>query len=1162
MLRIKEESAKAATQESSRVGIRLISLLLALLLVITMIPLSALVNTNLAFGAPEFQGTVDPTCTLDGYDWWLDPDTGESWYGEYVPALGHTWVSVNWDGHGWWGICGVCGWEGYISYIPETGTVDPTCTLEGYDWKYDPISGQYWYSNYIPAFGHTWESITWDGYGWWAICEVCGWAGYISYAPPGTDTLVTVNFPGFDGVKVRSTGSAGWLTMGEDYVNQAVFTVPDGEELTGVQVTKGGMTFDFIEGVHFTFVAGEPITLDVPFTKIVVFGLAAACDIGIAQADWVYRSAPATVGVPNYYLVFDNVDQSVPYRVSLDRTGFYTIVATAGPADTGLFGADVKYQVYFNNFYRIEVPPGVTDVQIASNSWIDTSLENGNLITLIQDFNDPQDAYLSFVYNGKTYEKNFKLDGSNPFLLFFDQVIVNFPGFDEVLVRTYGASGWQTVGTDYTDQASFWVIEDEAITTVQVTKGGMTYNFTGADIAFVKGQPLILDVPITKIAVFGLSSECSIGIAQADWIYRPTPANVGVVNYYLVFDNVDQAGPYKVSLDRNGYYTVQLDVVLATEPTVINEGAKYQAYCSHFYRIEVPAGVSDIQLASNSWADASLAGPEGNLLTLLQDKKNQKQGYVSFVYNGKTYEKTFPLDGITNPFTLYFKSVIYEPATTDQVDFMPFDGDLYELDDKVTVLGPDPQRAGYLFTGWLCDWDNAVYQQGDTFDMPSVNVTLTAQWKADSLYYTVSFDAQGGTPEPAEQVIEHGGYAVKPPDPTRTGYTFLGWYYLDPQGLDADWLYNFGVQTVAWDITLTAKWQLSTYRIFYIPNGGISFMLPTTATYGSTVTLRTNTYVNLGYSFVEWNTAPDGSGVSYSNGESFPYTTEGDLRLYAIWGPLGITFNANDGSGDTAAQAVSFGQLIQLNTNPFNRPGWTFTGWSLFQNGVGISIPDQQTFRYLFPGNLVLFAQWSPATPITDPDDDDDDNNGNGGGNNGGNTGGDTGATGGITTLAATPATVAAVVEPAVTAPIINITPVQTPTESPLTDPAQKIVDDPIPLNQGDLGGWSLVNLLLAALGILLALILLALLAAGRKRTSAEGAKTRGGKNWVFWAISLIVSIAAVVLFILTENMSAPMILIDMWTIWQVIIFAVLLVFFLLGMMTTKTIEQQALQDV
>ncbi|MCD7943522.1 MAG: InlB B-repeat-containing protein, partial [Clostridia bacterium] len=67
--------------------------------------------------------------------------------------------------------------------------------------------------------------------------------------------------------------------------------------------------------------------------------------------------------------------------------------------------------------------------------------------------------------------------------------------------------------------------------------------------------------------------------------------------------------------------------------------------------------------------------------------------------------------------------------------------------------------------------------------------------------YTVTFDPNGGT-SVSSQTVSYGSTATEPTAPTKTGYTFDGWY-LDGAKYDFD-------TAVTSDVTLTASWIADT----------------------------------------------------------------------------------------------------------------------------------------------------------------------------------------------------------------------------------------------------------------------------------------------------------------------------------------------------------------
>ena len=94
-----------------------------------------------------------------------------------------------------------------------------------------------------------------------------------------------------------------------------------------------------------------------------------------------------------------------------------------------------------------------------------------------------------------------------------------------------------------------------------------------------------------------------------------------------------------------------------------------------------------------------------------------------------------------------------------------------------------PTREGYTFIGW----DKAI-----PATMPAENVTITAQWEINQ--YTITFDTAGGS-EIAPITQDYGTNITAPADPTREGYTFIGWDKEIPTTMPAE------------NITITARWK-------------------------------------------------------------------------------------------------------------------------------------------------------------------------------------------------------------------------------------------------------------------------------------------------------------------------------------------------------------------
>ncbi|MFV0395516.1 MAG: InlB B-repeat-containing protein [Coprobacillaceae bacterium] len=181
--------------------------------------------------------------------------------------------------------------------------------------------------------------------------------------------------------------------------------------------------------------------------------------------------------------------------------------------------------------------------------------------------------------------------------------------------------------------------------------------------------------------------------------------------------------------------------------------------------------------------------------------------------NGTSYQpgSSIIVDG---HITLY--AIWDQPVSTYQVTYMgnentggvvPLDTNLYQNGNTVTVLGKNTLfRDDYTFTGWNTEPNGSGidYAANDTFVMGTSGVTLYAQWStipAPAIQYIVLFESNGGTIVPSQTVLK-GTTATVPTNPTKEGYTFVGWY--SDSNLTTSYNFNTPVMN---NITLYAKWN-------------------------------------------------------------------------------------------------------------------------------------------------------------------------------------------------------------------------------------------------------------------------------------------------------------------------------------------------------------------
>ncbi|MBR1740308.1 MAG: InlB B-repeat-containing protein, partial [Lachnospiraceae bacterium] len=183
----------------------------------------------------------------------------------------------------------------------------------------------------------------------------------------------------------------------------------------------------------------------------------------------------------------------------------------------------------------------------------------------------------------------------------------------------------------------------------------------------------------------------------------------------------------------------------------------------------------------------------------------------------------FANDTVTEATTLYAKwkanhSVTVNSATNGTVT----------ADKSTTVEGDTVTLTVTPDSGYELDTLTGIYsgmglvnttqdsqnENKYTFEMPDADVTVSATFKeaaSSPTNYTVTFDAKGGSAV-ASATVESGNKVSKPTNPTRSGYTFAGWY------ADAAYtaVYNFDT-AVTDNLTLYAKWTSSTPYVPYVP---------------------------------------------------------------------------------------------------------------------------------------------------------------------------------------------------------------------------------------------------------------------------------------------------------------------------------------------------------
>lgn len=138
-----------------------------------------------------------------------------------------------------------------------------------------------------------------------------------------------------------------------------------------------------------------------------------------------------------------------------------------------------------------------------------------------------------------------------------------------------------------------------------------------------------------------------------------------------------------------------------------------------------------------------------------------------------------------------------------------------------------PIRYGYVFDGWY-----TAETDGEKFDFNTIiseDITLYAKWEEyryvviptpTPVYYTVTFDANGGTTASDYVKVASGSAIGVLPEATKEGHTFLGWYTDETEGTQIT-----ASTTITENMTVYAHWVVTeigtgNYRVTFDKNDG------------------------------------------------------------------------------------------------------------------------------------------------------------------------------------------------------------------------------------------------------------------------------------------------------------------------------------------------------
>ncbi|MDR1800744.1 MAG: InlB B-repeat-containing protein [Lachnospiraceae bacterium] len=579
-------------------------------------------------------------------------------------------------------------------------------------------------------------------------------------------------------------------------------------------------------------------------------------------------------------------------------------------------------------------------------------------------------------------------DGGYFYLSYADATFVGTDDDPAVSVDATGVStykyNYQYDGTHVV--GAYWAGSNASFANVYTVKGTTAASEQVNAVSFQTNKATNYTIMLYKIpsSVSGYSqstpllSSAITGYVQDPGIYTITvPQKVVVAKgeKFAVEVKLDNTAGMALENDINFGWIV-CDAAIATGQSYRITGSTYQdlatygsigGYCARIkaYTTDATTSTYSVSFYDGSTLLSSLTKQAASGATISAPTAPTKTGY-KFVnwYKDAALTQVYSFSTpVTANLSLYAKwqantyTVTYNAnggvigsasTTTKTVTF----GQKY-------VLPANPTRSGYSFAGWYTTSaaTGGTLVTTSTTMLTAYNHTLYARWSKGNI--TVTFDGNGGKIGSAgtlSKTLAVGGKYELPANPTRTDYTFAGWFNTNAS--------SGGTQITASTVitntsnhTIYARW-LQNFTVTYNANGGKIG----TATSVSLTVVKTKAYVfppnptRSGYYFGGWYTTSAASGGTHISASSTVNLTA-NQTLYARWStsPFTVTFNSMGGS-TVAAKKLTYGSKLGTLTTP-TRTGYKFKGWYTSSSG-GTQI-SSNTVIY---GNVTYYAQWTAKT--------------------------------------------------------------------------------------------------------------------------------------------------------------------------------------------------------
>ncbi len=289
-----------------------------------------------------------------------------------------------------------------------------------------------------------------------------------------------------------------------------------------------------------------------------------------------------------------------------------------------------------------------------------------------------------------------------------------------------------------------------------------------------------------------------------------------------------------------------------------------------------------------------------------------------------------------------------------------------------------PTRTGYTFGGYYdtsastggTQYYTAACASARAWDKTAAT-TLYARWTPNT--YTISFSANSGSGGQTTNVAatyDSAMPAITTTAPTRTGYTFGGYYDTSASTGGTQYYTAAGASARTWNKTaaasLYARWTANTYIVTLNPQSGTGGTASVSTTYAAAMPSMTKP-IRAGYTFGGYFTGTNGSGTKYYNADGtsarlWDQASAATLNAYwvqdtSIRGTVTIGYTYNGGENSVPANTRASSAELTL----WRKTTGDFSVLAT-QKVTFSTVDDSYTQSYQFTSQPAIDAGGNPYT--------------------------------------------------------------------------------------------------------------------------------------------------------------------------------------------------------